>query len=297
LGMLWDEAPLLDEAECTALELSERIEADAHLDIISGTAGGLGALLSLYRCHPSPRNLAAAIRCGDHLIARACSMPEGLAWQTEVPSMKPLTGFSHGAAGIAWALLELFDVTGVERFRRVAYEAIAYERSVFSVAQANWPDFRSPQPASEVSEEYQPRFTAMWCHGAGGIGLARLAALKHFEDKLICDDVHAALKAIRTEGFNYNHSLCHGDLGNLELLSQASRILRDSICTAEVERKASEILTTIKQHGWLCGVPHEVESPGFMTGLAGIGYGLLRQAHPDRIPSVLLLQPPGVKLN
>ncbi len=30
-----------------------------------------------------------------------------------------------------------------------------------------------------------------------------------------------------------------------------------------------------------------------MTGLAGIGYGLLRAAWPDRVPSVLLLDTPA----
>ena len=30
-----------------------------------------------------------------------------------------------------------------------------------------------------------------------------------------------------------------------------------------------------------------------MTGLAGIGYGLLRIAEPARVPSVLLLSPPA----
>ena len=29
-----------------------------------------------------------------------------------------------------------------------------------------------------------------------------------------------------------------------------------------------------------------------MAGLAGIGYGLLRLAAPERVPSVLLLEPP-----
>jgi lantibiotic modifying enzyme len=36
----------------------------------------------------------------------------------------------------------------------------------------------------------------------------------------------------------------------------------------------------------------EVESPGLMTGLAGIGYGLLRVAAPARVPSVLTLEGP-----
>jgi hypothetical protein len=30
-----------------------------------------------------------------------------------------------------------------------------------------------------------------------------------------------------------------------------------------------------------------------MTGLAGIGYGLLRLAHPELVPSVLLMEPPS----
>jgi lantibiotic modifying enzyme len=35
-----------------------------------------------------------------------------------------------------------------------------------------------------------------------------------------------------------------------------------------------------------------VETPGLMTGVAGIGYGLLRLAAPLRVPSVLALAPP-----
>lgn len=33
-----------------------------------------------------------------------------------------------------------------------------------------------------------------------------------------------------------------------------------------------------------------VESPGLLTGLAGIGYGLLRLAAPSAVPSVLLME-------
>lgn len=34
-----------------------------------------------------------------------------------------------------------------------------------------------------------------------------------------------------------------------------------------------------------------VTSPGLLTGLAGVGYGLLRLGFGSRIPSVLLLEP------
>jgi lantibiotic modifying enzyme len=52
------------------------------------------------------------------------------------------------------------------------------------------------------------------------------------------------------------------------------------------------ILENIERDGWQCGNPLGVETPGLMTGIAGIGYGLLRLADPDRVPSVLTLQPP-----
>ena len=60
----------------------------------------------------------------------------------------------------------------------------------------------------------------------------------------------------------------------------------------EADRRAALILEEIDREGWLCGVPLGVESPGLMTGLAGIGYGLLRLAEPTRVPSVLVLEPP-----
>ena len=55
---------------------------------------------------------------------------------------------------------------------------------------------------------------------------------------------------------------------------------------------AASVLDSINKHGWLCGIPMGVETPGLMTGLAGIGYGLLRLAEPERVPPVLTLGPP-----
>jgi hypothetical protein len=58
-------------------------------------------------------------------------------------------------------------------------------------------------------------------------------------------------------------------------------------------RLAAILLESIRREGWLCGNPSGVESPGLMTGLAGIGYGLLRLAEPARVPAVLVLEPPA----
>jgi lantibiotic modifying enzyme len=51
-------------------------------------------------------------------------------------------------------------------------------------------------------------------------------------------------------------------------------------------------LQSVETQGWCTGVPLGVEVPGLMTGLSGIGYGLLRLARPELVPSVLALAAP-----
>ena len=48
----------------------------------------------------------------------------------------------------------------------------------------------------------------------------------------------------------------------------------------------------IETEGPRCGASTRNEIPGLLAGLAGIGYGLLQAAAPDRVPSVLLLRLP-----
>jgi len=291
-GVLWDEPELLAEAEKIVELLPGLIEKDATLDILSGSAGCLSSLISLHRCAPSDRTLAAAIQCGDHLISKARPMERGVGWLTAGDEMEPLAGFSHGAAGIAWALLELAELTGEERFRATAREAIAYERSLFSPEAQNWRDLRSHGDLPPQTEDGQEVFISAWCHGAPGIGLARLRSLPYLDDPELMTEINTALQTTLVQGFGLNHSLCHGDLGNIELLLQASQMLGDPQWQAKADHLAAAILESINQQGWLCGIPSGVESPGLMTGLAGIGYGLLRLADPARVPSVLTLAPP-----
>jgi type 2 lantibiotic biosynthesis protein LanM len=287
LGSLWDEPALLREAEAVVERLPDLIGCDEHLDVMAGAAGCLGGLLALYRRAPSERTLAAAVQCGDHLLARARPAGEGIGWVTPIDSVEPLTGFSHGAAGMAWALLELAALTGAERLREGARAAIAYERGQFSPEAGNWRDLRRVA----VSRPGIVLPTA-WCHGAVGIGLARLRSLPHLRDPATRAEIDVALRTTLAHGFGSNHSLCHGDLGNLELLLQAAERLAEPQWLGRARRLAAGVLEGIEREGWLCGIPTRVESPGLMTGLAGIGYGLLRLANPARVPSVLVLEPP-----
>jgi type 2 lantibiotic biosynthesis protein LanM len=294
LAVLWDDPALLAEAYEMVEALPSRIEKDRDLDIIGGAAGGIAGLLCLWAVSPSARVLQVAAQCGDHLLACARPMPQGLGWPASYPCLGPLTGFSHGAAGISWALLELAARTSEERFRAAALGGIAYERSVFSAAAGNWPDLRPVEPARKAGSAGTPPFEVAWCHGAPGIGLARLLCRQHLADPVLTTEIEAAIRTTLANGFGFNHSLCHGDLGNLEFLLGAARAFPESSWQAEADRLMAQILSSIKHDGWLCGNPLAVESPGLMTGIAGIGYGLLRCAEPARVPSVLCLAPPNV---
>jgi lantibiotic modifying enzyme len=193
---------------------------------------------------------------------------------------------------MAWALLELAALTGEERFRTTALAAMDYERSLFSVQAGNWLDLRDLGKLGTAEGDGRDTCMTAWCHGAPGIGLARLQSLAHLDDATVRAEIDAALRTTLSQGFGHNHSLCHGDLGNLELLLMASETLEDPRWTREVKRLSAAILVSIERDGWLCGTPQGVESPGLMTGLAGIGYQLLRLAEPQRVPSVLALAPP-----
>jgi type 2 lantibiotic biosynthesis protein LanM len=300
LGQLWRAEELLTEAESLVGLLPDFVDRDESFDVLFGAAGCIRPLLNLQAIRSSDQTMELALKCGGVLLKEGMPMTTGIGWKTMSGSEQPLAGFSHGAAGIAWALMQLGHYTGESRFIDCAKEAIAYERSLFDPEAGNWPDLREnsrkdqgKDEEKDVKQSASPEFMTAWCHGAPGIGLSRLDLLmKYGPDPEIEAEVEIAIRTTRASGFGMNHSLCHGDLGNLELLFNAAKAFGDPVLEKEVARVLGGVLDSAEQHGWLCGVPLAVETPGLMTGIAGIGYQLLRFAAPERVPSVLLLEAP-----
>jgi type 2 lantibiotic biosynthesis protein LanM len=291
LGSLWNEPALYQEAEKLVAPLAEAVERDRTYDVIGGAAGAIAALLSLQAVVPSQATLEAAIHCGDHLLKHATPMPQGGCGWITPRQQAALAGFAHGNAGIALYLLQLAHASGEARFEQAARAALAYERSLFSATRQNWLDLRPRLRA--VKQEDGEKYMVAWCHGAPGIGLSRLAMLGLLDDPQLYEEIRVALRTTLTQGFGINHSLCHGDLGNLDILATAVQKLPGEPFGGEhIPRIAAALLDNIETQGWVCGVPFGVETPGLMTGLAGTGYALLRLAVPERVPSVLLLAPP-----
>jgi type 2 lantibiotic biosynthesis protein LanM len=286
LAALWNEPALLDDAEGIVSFLPDLIDRDEDLDIVSGAAGCIICLLRLWERRPSAEALAATVRCGERLLARAVPAGPGIGWVLPVAG-RPLAGLSHGAAGIAWALLQLAGATGDERFRRAALEGLGYERSLYSPQARNWPDLRNGDGDDE------PFFMNGWCHGAPGIDLARLDSLRYLEGEEAREEISVAVETTLADGFGQSHCLCHGGLGNLEVLLLAREALGLDL-TPQIEGIVGGILADARAHGWRFGLPGRTEPPGLMVGLSGIGYGMLRAAEPH-VPSILVLAPPPAR--
>jgi len=290
LGAIWHEPLLYEKTEEIVHLVSNLIEQDKDYDVIAGSAGCIGALLSFSHSIGSSKAISIAAQCGDRLIQCSKPMNIGLGWCGRGVEV-PLAGFSHGTAGIAWALLKLAALTGVDRYRNTAHEAIEYERSLFSPTVGGWPDLRRREAADIPLENGQEYLTTAWCHGAPGIGLGRLNTPAEYDNEETRAEIRASLKLTLARGFGRNHCLCHGDLGNLDLLIQAEAKLDDASLKIEIDLLSASILQEMEHYGIISGMVNGVETPGLMAGLAGIGYGLLRLVERSRLPSVLTLSP------
>ncbi|WP_305144259.1 lanthionine synthetase LanC family protein, partial [Streptomyces sp. EN16] len=126
-----------------------------------------------------------------------------------------------------------------------------------------------------------------WCGGVAGIALAVADSPDALADPELSGWLAARSGELAGIGPLADDSLCHGESGLLELLGH------DALPAARPAwmRRAGTLLASADRAGPQCGTPGRVPHPGLLTGLSGIGHGLLRAGFPDRIGSALLLRP------
>jgi lantibiotic modifying enzyme len=290
-GALLGEERLLGRAARLA---RGRLADATGFDVVDGTAGALAGLLALARLLDDERLAARAARMGDELAAAASRGPEGWSWSPpRAPRDHGLCGFAHGASGAAWALLELFAVTGERRHRDAALHALDYERQWFD-PEAGWPDLRGVQ-RREPRGSFRSPIASGWSHGAPGIALTRLRASRVLGDGRWRDEALTALTATAagTERALLAHdadfTLGHGLAGNADVLLLGADLLPGGPALAQRVGEVGVGRYAVTVEGWPCGVPGGV-APSLLCGHAGIGAFYLR-LHDPTAPSVLLLTP------
>jgi len=286
-------AELLDApglaADALSLADAALTERPSEHDLLVGAAGEAIAFLRLANATRRPRYADAAMRLGERLFAGAQPENTGWSWPSAAQSgARNLTGFSHGAAGVAYAFLLLYEATSANIYRNGAQAAFAYERAHYDHERRNWPDFR------ELTEGASPGFPVLWCHGAAGIAVSRLAGWRLLGDGRCREEARAALVTTQTalredlEDPAASFCLCHGTAGNADVLLESTLLLSEEYRSrhALVQEAARMGEDRHRPRGsWPCGV-RGGQSPSLMLGLAGIGMFFLR-LHDPALPTPL----------
>ena len=279
---LQDDGLLADARQAAELFTDDLIAADKLLDVVSGSAGGILSLLRLYRDTRSDDVLRRAVKCGEHLLGQPRLGPEGRrTWVGQGSGPRGLNGMSHGAAGFAFALASLAQATGRQEFVQAAAECIAFENSSYDAQQHNWPDLRDVGGLS---------WPCQWCHGAPGIGLARIATsrLRGMDDARLAADIENAVAGVRQGRLTGVDTLCCGALGGVEFFCEAGDALgRDDLRALAGERLTAVLQTAAAAGDYRWNSGKGQFNLGMFRGLAGVGYTLLRRVD-GALPNVLI---------
>ena len=276
------------EAIAAGRALLRGVPTDASVpdvtDIIGGVAGTMVSLaLAADALGGDEALLARAGEFAERLLARGQRDARGtLSWPTLGDTRANLTGFAHGTAGIAHALLLLDALKPDPALREAAKSAFAYEATTFDPAQANWPDYRllPGQPPGPVG------CAVAWCHGAPGIVRSRL-----FAEACGGFDVAAEIEAglgttarYAEHGYrapNADFAACHGVFGLADALLDGVRSGRGAYAAllGQIVAYATERFHR-GERPWPSGLLSHEEINGLLLGNAGIGHVYLRLGDP-----------------
>lgn len=276
----WDDSILREEVANGVDIINLSIDHIQETDITSGLAGLLGILLSIYETTGYEKALKVAEKCAIKIINKSVTMGKGIAWNFSLDNMA-YTGFAHGSAGILSMLARLYTFNKDPLIINIIKKALNFERNNYVSAQGNW-----KRSFTDNTLQYA------WCHGAPGILLSRLI-LKDigYKDDLIDKEIQIAINTTLERGLTSNHSLCHGNFGQIEILKMASKLTCDTILNNKINCIIEYVLHDIENKGIDELKLRGMQTQGLMNGLSGYGYGLLAQSTDIPLPSILMLGP------
>lgn len=300
------------EVEAEMPRLCDRLATGlgvAHsLDLIGGNAGAIPMLLALEAQLGTGRFRKLALDCAQEIVARAEWQGDLCYWSPDrihgvELALPPLTGFSHGASGLAVGLLEAYQASGDEAFLTHARGAFAFEDSLFNPDERNWIDTR--QPHRKKQGVPCGTFRGAWCHGAPGIGLAHLRASEIDRDRSeyhggmarAALDTTRRLLSARLASPEGDATLCHGSLGLSDIVLEHGRRTGSDDDIAMAAGASSSVLELYPDPAAMpSGLQAGGYTPCLMVGLAGVGLHCLRQSD-HSLPTVLLPASAAVSRN
>ncbi|WP_052723577.1 type 2 lanthipeptide synthetase LanM family protein [Paenibacillus wulumuqiensis] len=266
--------------------LAEQLPSIRQNDFMGGLAGVLKVLVNLYKSTLLPRIKQTAQQVCCELCRRVIVEKDKAYWLPDTGTGKPLAGFSHGITGIAYALSEYFaHVEQDEAVLDIIGQTLAFEDQFYCKTTGQWQDNR---------DNRQRCSSPMWCHGSAGIVLGRSQIADSTKGFITPNWLNESLSDLLLHGQEHQqgNSLCHGTMGNADILYTLSQSEK-FVCERErIELFATNWMDTFRcslhTTGWRNGVANDAYSPGLMLGRTGQLYALLRR-YSGNLPSVLLL--------
>jgi lantibiotic modifying enzyme len=248
-------------------------------DLLAGDAGVLLELIA----HDE---LAAAGRYADGLVACAESSEAGPDWRLhdEVPFIMP--NFSHGNAGVGFAL-----AYAAEALHRLDLREVAEASARRLLALGTQDDGTVAVPHTLPPHPRAESYSWGWCHGP--TGTVQLFALLARDDEQWLQPMHGCLDALRRSGipqrlypgFWDNIGQCCGTAGVGDLALDRYQATGDDQWLAWADLLAEDVLARAIDQETGCAwshTEHTADPPelpaeaGFMQGAAGIAAFLLR---------------------
>jgi hypothetical protein len=270
----------------SAIECGRLVASLVHgsPDVFVGTAGRLRFHLMLWDETGEQEHLLAALACGEHLLATSegrdnqevCWMiPDGYGSM----SGQVFLGYAHGAAGIADALLDLFEASSDERYLSIACAAARWlKRQALPLLHCedalNWP-----------RHEGGPPVAAFWCHGSAGIGRFFLHAARYDALSGAKELAAGAARAIACGTRWAGPTQCHGLSGNIEFLLDMYQATKEHIYLDNAVLLARCLLALATEQNGLSVFSSEQPTtftPDYMIGYAGVAVCFLRLSETDR---------------
>ena len=279
LGVIAAHEDSLLDRDALVRALARQAREDTPGEFVSGAAGALAAALALTRRNPGGRAhleehlsaLAAPVaRAARSVLREGRATPDG---------HSAYTGFAHGVAGLLTPLAEagvLLDDPRLTGYATDLAESLITARRVHG----RWPRQLDGSSTSHA-----------WCHGAPGIllaltGLSRATPAGDPVPGPVLDDL---LTETLTHALGNNPSLCHGDLGTLDIVLECARLRGDTALETDAADALATSATRIATTDRRVARDRYRHTDSLMVGTAGALYALARAADPS-VPCVLALR-------
>lgn len=253
------------------------LREDKHLDVLFGCASGLLASSRASEVFHWPRLLDCASVCSETLVTT--QQLDGIdagGWRTDTFPSRCITGFSHGASGIVYALAAGGDRDDPQVVRAIEM-GLRFELDCFDAQIGTWRRWRDADGHGNS-----------WCHGAPGIGLSRAGMIRAGWDHLVVrEDLMRALDAARREILHID-TFCCGAIGVSEMFLTAAEVLPGE---GLAEEGREVLMRTVLRRSPECyeigTSTNAVCHPGLYQGWPGIAHGLARSQN-SAVPSFAL---------